>query len=257
MSWNQFIYFAIAIVALWSGAILLINILKRTIFAELLTIAGIALLSLFILLFWIEKGEPPLRTMGETRLWYSLFIGVVGYITYKHWSYRWVLSYTLVVAQVFIAVNLLKPEIHSTNLMPALQSMWFIPHVTVYILSYALLGAATIASILALVRFEKRGKELLPMVDNLVYVGSALLLLGMFMGALWAKEAWGDFWSWDPKEVWAFVTASFYLLYIHTRLVKISTKVVLWILPIAFIALMITWIGINWLPAAQGSVHIY
>ncbi|MFA5712999.1 MAG: cytochrome c biogenesis protein CcsA [Bacteroidales bacterium] len=257
MNWSHFIYFAVATVLLWSGAIVATNLKIKSLYGEILSLFGVALLALFIILFWIEKGEPPLRTMGETRLWYSLFIGVVGYVTYRRWSYKWILSYTLLVAQVFIFVNLLKPEIHTTNLMPALQSLWFVPHVTVYILSYALLGAATIASLLAIAKFEKRGRELLPMIDNLVYVGSALLLMGMFMGALWAKEAWGDFWSWDPKEVWAFITAAFYLLYIHLRRIKFSVRLALWLLPFSFILLMITWIGINWLPAAAGSVHIY
>ena len=77
------------------------------------------------------------------------------------------------------------------------------------------------------------------------------------MGAVWAKEAWGHYWSWDPKETWAFVTSMAYLAYIHIRLYGKYDKVALWALPIAFILLMITWIGVNYLPAAQGSVHVY
>ena len=73
----------------------------------------------------------------------------------------------------------------------------------------------------------------------------------------WAKEAWGHYWSWDPKETWAFVTAAAYLVYIHLRLRHAPERVVLWTLPISFILLMITWIGVNYLPAAQGSIHVY
>ena len=54
--------------------------------------------------------------------------------------------------------------------------------------------------------------------DNLVYVGMAFLTIGMLFGALWAKEAWGHYWNWDPKETWAAATWLGYLIYIHYRL---------------------------------------
>ena len=82
-------------------------------------------------------------------------------------------------------------------------------------------------------------------------------MCGMVLGAVWAKEAGGHYWSWDPKETWAFVTAAAYLVYIHLRLRHAPERVVLWTLPISFILLMITWIGVNYLPAAQGSIHVY
>lgn len=97
----------------------------------------------------------------------------------------------------------------------------------------------------------------MPLVDNLVYIGLGFLLMGMFMGALWAKEAWGDFWSWDPKETWAFITGGAYLVYIHSRIMNYKLKYLLWLLPIAFILLMITWVGVNYLTAAQWSIHVY
>ena len=54
--------------------------------------------------------------------------------------------------------------------------------------------------------------------DNLVYAGVAFLSIGMLLGSLWAKEAWGNYWSWDPKETWAVITWMGYLIYIHLRL---------------------------------------
>lgn len=96
-------------------------------------------------------------------------------------------------------------------------------------------------------------------IDNMVYIGYGFLMSGLLMGAIWAKEAWGHYWSWDPKETWAFVTSAAYLAYIHIRLKRTnkSDLIALWIVPIAFILLMITWIGVNYLPSAQGSVHVY
>ena len=79
----------------------------------------------------------------------------------------------------------------------------------------------------------------------------------MLSGALWAKEAWGHYWSWDPKETWAFITAAGYLLYIHMRLRPANQRLTLLTLPLAFILLMITWLGVSLLPSASGSIHVY
>jgi ABC-type transport system involved in cytochrome c biogenesis permease subunit len=224
-------------------------------------LGGITLFAVFIAGFWINLERPPMRTMGETRLWYSFFLSATGYIAYRRWKHPWLMSFSALVASVFVFVNLFKPEIHSKNLMPALQSVWFVPHVTAYILSYAMLGAATIGSFIQLRKIRRNGQpdaNIFRFLDNMVYVGFGLLVLGMLMGAVWAKEAWGHYWSWDPKETWAFVTAMAYLAYIHIRLNRTKyEKTALWILPIAFLLLMITWIGVNYLPSAQGSIHVY
>ncbi len=282
MTWNDLFFFAVPTIALWlSAGIAVCTKVNRRI-VDALMIAGMLAFAVFIAGLWIGQERPPMRTMGETRLWYSLFLSLVGFIIYKHWKYDWLLSFSSLVACVFVCINIFKPEIHSKNLMPALQSYWFVPHVTVYILSYAMFGAATIAAVIQLRNLARHcehseaisanetdcfvlvprprndaDKTLYRLMDNLVYIGFGLLMLGMLMGCVWAKEAWGHYWSWDPKETWAFVTAAAYLVYIHVRLKKYHSKFALWILPIAFVLLMITWIGVNYLPAAQNSIHTY
>jgi len=259
MTWNEFLWFAIPAMICWILAGIMVYKCKKAVIIEGLMIAGIIIFAAFIVGLWIGQQRPPLRTIGETRLWYSFFLAMVGYLTYKHWKYKWLLSFSSLIACVFVCINVFKPEIHSTTLMPALQSYWFVPHVTVYILSYAMLGAATIASFIQLANIGKGkpDKNLYGLMDNVVYIGFGFLILGMLMGAIWAKEAWGHYWSWDPKETWAFVTSAAYLIYIHMRLQKQHAKIVLWTLPVAFVLLMITWIGVNYLPAAQGSIHVY
>jgi len=256
MSWSEFVYFASVALFFWSSGVAVLYLSKRKYIPDLLFIAGLLIFASFIIALWSATGHPPLRTMGETRLWYSFFLVMVGYMTWRRWRYKWIMGYTTLVSAVFVAINLLKPEIHETNLMPALQSPWFVPHVTVYILSYAMMGAATISSLTALFRKDIE-ERLLDLIDNLIYIGFAFLLSGMLMGALWAKEAWGDYWTWDLKEIWAFITAATYILYIHTRRAGYSLKLILWIIPLAFIMLMITWLGVSYLPSASQSVHIY
>ncbi|MBQ3658601.1 MAG: cytochrome c biogenesis protein CcsA [Bacteroidales bacterium] len=275
MTWNLFIGFAVVAVILWVlGAVFAWK--ERRGLTLAFTLAGILVFFAFILGMWISLERPPLKTMGETRLWYSFFVPVAGLIVYSRWRYKWILSFSTVLSVVFICVNLFKPEIHSKTLMPALQSPWFAPHVIVYMFAYALLGAATLMAIYLLF-FKKIGKagstnggaaeadsfeavrHEMNIADNLVYVGVAFLTFGMLFGALWAKVAWGDYWGWDPKETWAAITWLAYLVYIHLRKARPRDwQMACTVLLVAFICLQMCWWGINYLPSARSnSVHTY
>ena len=85
------------------------------------------------------------------------------------------------------------------------------------------------------------------------------MTIGMLFGALWAKEAWGHYWSWDPKETWAAITWFSYLVYIHFRRSnphRLRTSLAM--LLVCFVFLQVCWWGINYLPSAQGSsIHTY
>ena len=264
MDWSYFIYFAIASVLLWSvGAWAAWK--DKTGMVYTTTVIGLLVFFSFILSMWISLERPPLRTMGETRLWYSFFLPLAGLVVYSRWRYKWILSFSAILSLVFICVNLFKPEIHDKTLMPALQSPWFAPHVIVYMFSYAVLGAATVMALYGLVSKKPQLSTLYSQIDNLVYVGLAFLSIGMLFGALWAKEAWGHYWSWDPKETWAAITWLAYLIYVHYRQMQTAksqepsaNRLVLWMLIGSFVLLQMCWWGINYLPSAQGSsVHTY
>lgn len=261
MTWDHFIFFAIPSVLLWTVASAWALRRPKKTPPTLFTVLGQGVFFSFILGMWISLERPPLRTMGETRLWYSFFLPVAGLITYQRWGYKWILSFSTILSAVFIVVNIAKPDIHNKVLMPALQSPWFAPHVIIYMFSYAILGAVTLVALYYLFREEKlQDKErIMDMTDNLVYVGVAFVTMGMLMGAIWAKEAWGHYWSWDPKETWAAATWLGYLVYIHYRLLKTSkNKTSMTILLLAFILLQVCWYGVNYLPSARGrSVHTY
>ena len=259
MSWEQFIYFAIVSVLLWAvGAYAAWR--NKTMLAYSTTGLGLLVFFAFILSMWISLERPPLRTMGETRLWYSFFLPLAGLMVYSRWKYKWILTFSTILSLVFICVNLFKPEIHSKTLMPALQSPWFAPHVIVYMFAYALLGAAAVMA-LYLLFFKKTPvtDEEYAITDNLVSTGFAFMTFGMLFGALWAKEAWGHYWSWDPKETWAAITWFSYLVYIHYRqMPSHNRRLALWMLLVSFVLLQMCWWGINYLPSAQGSsVHTY
>ena len=256
LGWNTFIYFGVCAIAFFVASSVT-SICRRRKVSVLLACLGSMTLASFIGAFWIEIGRPPLKTMGETRLWYSFFASLAGLFTYIRWKYKWILSFSTVLSTVFILLNILKPEIHDQTLMPALQSAWFIPHVTVYMFSYSLLGCAFLIGLAALIK-SSASNELLLSADTLVYIGVAFLTFGMLSGAIWAKEAWGHFWNWDPKETWALVTWSVYLMYIHLRIYgKGSRNLLCFLLIFAFACLQMCWWGINYLPSAQDSIHVY
>ncbi len=261
ISWHDFIYFAIPAIALWAVGAWGAYKPNKRLFAILFTVLGALVFAAFIISFWYSLERPPLRTMGETRLWYSFFLPIAGLITYIRWRYPWILSFSTVLATVFIIINIAKPEIHNKTLMPALQSPWFAPHVIVYMFSYAMLGAGTLVSLYFWL-FQKTkniAPKVMDLIDNFVYVGTSFLTIGMLFGALWAKEAWGHYWSWDPKETWAAATWMGYLIYIHYRNHKPARyRNALIIAVFSFLLLQITWFGVNYLPSAQGaSVHTY
>jgi cytochrome c-type biogenesis protein CcsB len=291
MNWTNFPLAAYSSIILLTTAFVILffpvkNKLKITL-VNILIISTLIILASFITNLWIHLERPPIRTLGETRLWYAFFISLVGLITFNRWKYYWFAAFTSLMSIVFILINLAHPENYNKTLMPALQSYWFVPHVIVYILSYAILGVSWLVAINGLIKSytklnffgkiisillypiffiidmlseEKNedSKKILQMADNIVYIGFALLTLGITFGALWAKEAWGNYWTWDPKETWALLTFLVYLIYMHLRtLHKNKTKIHLWILSISFVFLLSAWFGVNYMPSAKNSVHTY
>lgn len=261
--WKNFEIFALISVIAWLSSALFSSIKDsktNKIIRDITFYIGTASLAAFITQLWVSLERPPLRTLGETRLWYSLFIAIIGFIIYKRWNYKLFLLYSIAMALVFLIINYVNPDIHNKALMPALQSPWFVPHVIVYIVSYAFIGFSCLIGMYGIYQINKNidAKNTLAIADNLIYIGYGFLTLGLVFGALWAKEAWGHYWTWDPKETWAFITWGTYLVYIHIRTHKPHlTKLHLYYISIAFIVLLICWFGINYLPAAQNSVHVY
>jgi len=122
-------------------------------------------------------------------------------------------------------------------LPPVLRSPFFIPHILMYMVAYALLTISL---------FSRRSAG----------SASALLLIGLLLGSIWAKMAWGHFWQWDIKECWA--AATFFLSAAASLQAKKGSRTCFLLLAIlAFAAMNMTWYGVNWLPNAASSLHVY
>ena len=210
-------------------------------------LAGAVLMTLMVLWRRVRKATGRRRHVGNTATRKAL------------WGYFAIAVFASLFAYFFF------DSYNTKTLVPALQSPWFAPHVFVYIFAYALLGVAVIIAIYAQIRKNCQLSIVNCQLDDLVYISLAFLTIGMLFGALWAKEAWGHYWSWDPKETWAAITWLAYLIYIHYRLMPRANSqepkanhLALWILIGSFVLLQMCWWGINYLPSAQSSsVHTY
>ncbi len=218
------------------------------------TALGLCLLGGLLLWLWLHLGRPPLRTLGETRLWYAMLSVTAGGIL------AWRLGTTalrlpmLILGTLFLCLNLAMPQTLDKTLMPALQSPWFVPHVVDYLLSYAVLG---LSAAVALWRLLRRGTDVeLPF--RLIHAGLPLLTIGLCLGAIWAKEAWGHYWAWDPKETWALLTWITYVCVIHAeRDLRSRPRLALGVIAGSFLVVLMCWFLVNHLPSTAVSVHTY
>jgi ABC-type transport system involved in cytochrome c biogenesis permease subunit len=255
-----------AVVSLWILAAILYYLpSKKNYFRNIavaLSFTSILILGFHIAQLWIALERPPLRTKGETRLWYATIVPLLTLIIHTRLKTYWFAIYGQVMASVFLITNLLHPDYFDMTLMPALQSYWFVPHVIIYMVAYALLASTVMYAVRGFYLYNKEEmqslKSILNQADVLVYIGFAMATYGITFGALWAKEAWGSYWAWDPKETWALVSWLCYLTYIHFRYKQRNKyHLALWLLVICFCMLLVGWLGVDYMPSAKQSMHSY
>ncbi len=107
------------------------------------------------------------------------------------------------------------------HLPPALQCWIFAPHVAVYMISYLLMAKASVQAAGQLISPNGPADKSLVSYEKATYriicFGFPFLTVGLILGSIWGKLAWGDYWAWDPKELWALATWLIYLIYFHFR----------------------------------------
>ncbi len=143
--------------------------------------------------------------------------------------------------------------------MPTLQSYWFVPHVFDYRVSYAL---ATVAFVMTVTRWirkmdpESAGRYAAT-ARSIIRIGIPFMTFGMLSGALWAEEAWGRYWGWDPKETWSLITWTGYIAYLHCRYDTRTSKWEDTVQTLAFLALIWTFFLVNLMPKLSSTLHSY
>ncbi|MCK4294277.1 MAG: cytochrome c biogenesis protein CcsA [Planctomycetes bacterium] len=169
---------------------------------------------------WYHVRHVPMQNLFEV----FLCLGVICYPVSR--LCRRILRVRAYGADMLIGAVVLVPAGFIFNadpqkLPPALQSWLFIPHVAVYMVSYVFMAKAAFFGVWQLAG-KTRGPDdnLLPPEEatyRMVCVGFPLLTLGLVLGSVWGKLAWGDYWGWDPKELWSLASWLVYVGYLHFR----------------------------------------
>jgi len=212
---------------------------------------------------WVVAGHPPMVHLYELVLMYSWLIVVVSLVLSLRFSIMWLRSLAAAIGALALASasfmdDTVKP------LVPALQSNWLTIHVATSFVSYA---GLTVSFILAVAFLAKQARkeasdrpdELADRYESLVYkcvlFSFPVLTVGIVTGSVWAKRAWGAYWSWDPKEVWSLVTWLIYAIYLHLRLrPNWRGKRAITLNMVGFAAVLFTWFGVNYL---LSGLHSY
>ena len=226
----------------------------------LLTSYLIALTSYLLLIFilrWIAGGHIPMAGGFDSMNLMAIVIGIIGLVfsfkqsdnqAIKQSSAMLTMGFCLLVAMMSGS----NPPV--TNLMPVLSSPLLCLHVAVIMMSYALFFFLMMIGVAGLIssKFQDSGFKL---GKTLLYPAVFLLALGIIIGALWANISWGNYWTWDPKEVWALITLIVYAFPLHPSLsVSCEPKKFFLYCALAFLCVIITYFGVNLI---LGGMHSY
>lgn len=245
---------------------------RAGVIAKTLLILSFIVLTVHIIFTWTALQRPPFKTMFESLILFSWCIGFVGLFTLfnKRHHIMWLLVAISSVAALYYALN--NRDLEKVFLPPALQSVWFVPHVIVYFIGYSALGIGTLSALSPTFNAGNWLQKIIPglkvlnepiinskmsMSGKFIRIGFVFLTCGLILGAVWADEAWGTYWGWDPKENWALVTFLTYGSYMHlsdTKKRSVVGKIVLWA---GLFTILFTYLGMHLLPVADSSLHVY
>ncbi|MFV0238254.1 MAG: cytochrome c biogenesis protein CcsA, partial [Flavobacteriales bacterium] len=178
---------------------------------------------------WYISGHAPWSNGYETIIfvaWCTLLASII--FAYKNYFVLSSGSLMGVLLMAFSFLSVMSPAV--TNLVPVLKSYWLVIHVAVIVSSYGFLGLSFIIGFINLILMSIRKentyekitlniKELTAISELSMMIGLYTLSIGTFLGGVWANESWGRYWSWDPKETWAFISMFVYAVVVHMRLV--------------------------------------
>jgi cytochrome c-type biogenesis protein CcsB len=269
------LFFKLSIIYLLFGFLLLVyglstmfynKLIKQKIkmVINLLSYSLLALHTFGIAIRWYIGGYAPISNTYETMI-YIAYTAILASIIFLR-KFTIAISASFIMAGIFIFgayLGEMDPEI--TNLVPVLKSYWLSIHVSVITASYGFFGVGAILGIITLFLFILRHKSH-PHIDthikNITYInevalilGLTLLVIGNFLGGIWANESWGRYWGWDPKETWAYISILVYVIVLHVRLIKkIYTPYLFAILcVVSFYSILMTYFGVNFYLAGMHS----
>ncbi|HAO08660.1 MAG TPA: cytochrome C biogenesis protein CcsB [Chryseobacterium sp.] len=210
---------------------------------------------------WYISGHAPWSNGYEAIIFIS-WVGITaGLLLYRN-SNALIPAAGFMVAVIMMGFahggSALDPQI--TPLVPVLKSYWLIVHVAIITSSYGFFALSMIIAVISLVFYiisnketyklhhDTTLKELVIVSEMSLTIGLFALTVGNFLGGIWANESWGRYWSWDPKETWAFISIMVYAFVLHMRLVPgLRSR---WAFHVAtmfaFCSMVMTYFGVNY-----------
>lgn len=231
--------------------------------AYIVLLIGAVLHTVCIVVRGVNAGRLPLTNQYEFASAFAWGIAVCFLVFVKKFQFD--ALGTFVAPIIFLVIgyaSMQSKEIHA--LMPALQSSWLGFHVSMAIIGYGAFGVSAGVGMVYLLKDRFRGplaqripdeKKLDRITYRAVALGFLFLTMCMITGAIWARRAWGSYWSWDPKETWSLITWIIYAVFLHLRLRRgVTGKKAAWLAVIGFACVIFTYVGVNTL---LSGLHSY
>lgn len=237
---------------------------------KIITIFQKILFSILLILFFIEfiglssrwyiSNHAPWTNGYESAIFISWCLLLVGFLFYKN---SFVLSITSLISSILLFIahgSEMDPEI--TNLVPVLKSSWLIIHVATITSSYGFFFTSSLLGFLILIlyilkryfssyhkKIKNRIKKLTIINEICITIGIFLLSIGTILGAVWANNSWGSYWSWDPKETWALISIMTYSIVLHIRLIPsiiLKNFIFNFLSVLSISTIIMTYFGVNY-----------
>jgi len=245
-----------------------ISLITRTDFGSsigsVLCWAGVVLGLTGMLVRWYESyligadvGHIPVSNLYEVFILFSL-ITAMFYLYYEqHYATRQLGAFVMLVisaAVVFLLwYTVTRDAADIQPLVPALQSWWMKIHVPANFIGYGTFSLSAMVASAYLLKSSGYLVDRLPsleVLDDVMYkaisIGFAFFTVATILGALWAAEAWGGYWSWDPKETWALIVWLNYAAWLHMRLVTgLRGRVAAWWALVGLLVTTFAFLGVN------------
>lgn len=209
---------------------------------------GVSFLALTfgLALRWIISGNIPMSNGYESMLTVAWFVMLISIL--MQLRIRIVMVFGFLISGFFLLVshiNQMDPAIG--QMMPVLNSPLLSIHVSIIMMSYALLSLTFICGIMGIC-LRSHGEELQELSRIFLYPALTTMGFGIFIGAIWANVSWGNYWSWDSKETWALITFMLYAVVVHTQSLPVFRKPLVYhiYITLAFMSIAMTYFGVNY-----------
>lgn len=218
--------------------------------------ASFALFVLAFALRWFIGTHAVWSNAYESMLLIGVVLALLTLVLSRNLLFLALGAFGVGVILCVANLGFMDPQI--TPLMPVLQSYWLNIHVSTITASYAFFVMAYLSSLAGLVGLVCRAKStpnLAVLTEIVLTLGLVLLVIGTFLGGIWANESWGRYWGWDPKETWSLILAVVYMLVLHARfLPRLNSPFALFCgACVGFFVMLMTYFGVNYFLSGKHS----